>query len=200
MNKKRNREESNLNNLIGNECERLIKSYYEMHGHKLKKISPDTDKGRRFDAEGIRDFLKGHPKQSRVILLLKEIKQKGKSNKKWAMPDFIVLTPDNQIQFFEIKKLGEKFSLSNIEQRETLKFLTSKNFYVMIIRLKLPIKEKISPKEVLSLLKEKNLDGKKTKFVFESVMDRNLSYLMDLVEGRLKLISETGGKIELYQK
>jgi hypothetical protein len=195
-----NKEESDLNNLIGNHCESLIRNYYESNGIKFKKISPDTKNGRRFDLEGIRNFLKGHPKQARVLLLLKEIKQRSKKEKKWAMPDFLVLTPENDIQFFEIKKLGMKFSLSNIAQRESLKFLTSKNFFVMIIRLKLPINKKLNPEEVLLLLQGKGHNGKKVKFVFKSVSSKDIGYLMKLVEGELELVYEKGGEIKIYQK
>jgi hypothetical protein len=195
-----NKEESDLNNLIGNLCELLIKSYYEANGIRLKKISPDTKTGRRFDELGIREFLRGHPKQARIMILLKEIKSKRITKKKWDMPDFIVLTPENDIQFYEIKKFGAKFSLSNITQRDSLKFLNSKNFHAQIIRPKLPMNKDLTPEEVLLLLQGKGYKGKEAKFVIKSVSSRNLGYLLELDELELDLVYEHGGKIKIYSK
>jgi hypothetical protein len=194
------KEESDLNNLIGNHCEFLIREYYEQNGIRLKKISPDTEQGRHFDREGIREFLRGHPKQARVLLLLDEIKQKSKTEKKWAMPDFIVLTPENDIQFYEIKKLGMKFSLSNIDQRESIKFLNSKDFWIQIIRLNLPMNPNLSPEEVALLLQGRGYEGKEVSFKIKNVTTKHLGYLLDLDEAELELIYEQGGEIKIYQE
>lgn len=192
------KEESNLNNLVANQCEFLIREYYEANGIRLKKLCPDMANGRRYDKEGVREFLKGLPKQARVLILLDEIKQKQKTDKKWAMPDFIVLTPSKDIQFYEIKKLGAKFSLSNIDQRETIKFLNSKDFHIQIIRLKVPMNPELSSEEVSSLLNLKGIKGKESKFIVKNVTSRNLGYLLDLDEVELDLIYEKGGEIKIY--
>lgn len=191
---------SRINTVIGEHCEMHFCSYYREHNIRLKKISPIIDGLPKFDESGIREFIKDSQKRDYVIFLLKQLKVKQKNESGYDLPDYIYYGKDEDIQFYEIKKLGSpKFKLSDITQKNTIRFLSSKNFLCHIVRINIPARWDLSEEEIEYIHHHpESQDG--TRFQIVDVKTRILGELIHLEEFSLELIRPQELKKDTFYK